>query len=82
MVVECKDLSLVLYLPLGPSTLLSRGQELIEQVEQTKLGFGLRRIFSNSDQTTLVYSARRVYLQGLESSVAWEVVGCLVEGLG
>ncbi len=72
MVVECKSLSLALYLPLGPSTLLTRGQELIEQVEQTKLGFGLRRIFSNSDQATLVYSARRVFLQVLESSVDWK----------
>ena len=72
MVVECNDLCLALYLPLGPSTLLTRGQDLIEQVEQTKLGFGLRRIFSNSDQATLVNSARRVYLQVLEASVDWE----------
>ncbi len=72
MVVECNGLCLTLYLPLGPSTLLTRGQELIEQVEQTKLGFGLGRIFSNSDQATLVYSACRVYLQVLEASVDWE----------
>jgi hypothetical protein len=61
----------------GPSTLLSRGKVLIEQVEQTKLGFVLRQIFSKSDQTTLFYSACRVYLQVLEASVAWESVWVL-----
>jgi hypothetical protein len=52
-------------------------KSLIEQVEQTKLGFGLRRIFSNSDQATLDFSACRVYLQVLEASVDWESVWVL-----
>jgi hypothetical protein len=47
-------------------------KSLIEQVEQTKLGFVLRRIFSNLDQATLDFSACRVYLQVLDASVAWD----------